>query len=69
MNFPKNGLLVQFVLTLAFDRAVLLDNITLSIVVLATRIGTLVFLKKGLVFEAICFKAKVLKTFKISNNV
>ena len=32
------------------------------------RNGSLVFLKKGFHFEKICFKVKVLETFKISSD-
>ena len=55
-----------FVLTLASDRAVLYGKIAYSILVLLTIKRYSTFLKRVCVFQKICFKIEVLKTFKIS---
>ena len=56
---------IQFILTFASDRAVLYGNKAFSILVLSTKKRYSSFLKKGFVFKKICFKVKVLKSFKI----
>ena len=48
-------------LTLAFERAVLFGNVTLSIVVLSAKKRYYIFHKKALFFQKIYFKVKVLK--------
>ena len=48
----------------AFDRAVLNGNDVLSILVVSTKKRYSSFLKKVFVFQKICFKVKVLKTFE-----
>ena len=58
---------VLFVSTLTFDRAVLYGNITFSILVLSTKRRSSIFWEKLFVFQNICLKVKVLKTFKISS--
>ena len=55
-----------FVLTLASDTAVLYGNDAFSILVLLTKKWYSSFLKKVFTLQKICFKVKVLKTFKIS---
>ena len=55
-----------FVLTLASDRAVLYGNVAFSILVLSTKKWYSSFLKRVCVSYKICFKANVMKTFKIS---
>ena len=52
------------VLKLASDMAVLSGNDAFSILVLSTKRWYSSFLKKSFVFQKICFKVKVLKTFK-----
>ena len=54
-----------FVLTLALDIAVLYENDAVLILVLSTKRRYSSFSKKAFVFHKICFKVKVLKTFKI----
>ena len=56
-----------FVLALGSDGAVFFENVAFSILVLSTKNGTPVFLKKVLVFQKTCFRIKVLKTSKISS--
>ena len=56
---------IQYVLILAFSRAVFHANVALSIVTPSTKWSSS-FLKKILVFQKTCSKNKVLKTFKIS---
>ena len=51
-------------LTLAFDRADLNGNDVLSILLASTKKRYSSFLKKVFVFQKICFKVKVLKTFE-----
>ena len=58
-------LTIQFILTFASDRALLYGNKAFSILVLSTKKQHSSFLKKGFVFKKICFKVKVLKSFKI----
>ena len=55
---------ILFVLTLASDRAVLNGNDVFSISVASTKKRYSIFLKKVFVFQEICFKVKVLKTFE-----
>ena len=55
-------------LTLAFERAVLFGNVTLSIVVLSAKKQYYIFHKKALFFQKIYFKVKVLKMLKISSD-
>ena len=57
---------IQFVLTLAFDMALLYENVALLFVVIRTKKWYSSFLRKVLVFQKTCFKVKFLKTFKIS---
>ena len=57
-----------FVLTLAFERAVLHGNAALLILVLSTRNGTSVFLKRFLLFRKFCFEMQVLRKFQIFIN-
>ena len=76
-NFQKNkvvtGKTLFFVIdpfcschsTLASDRAVLKGNDVFSILVLSTKKQCSSFLKKVFIFQKICLKVKVLKTFKI----
>ena len=61
-------LIILFVLTLTFDMALLYGNDVFSILVLSTKKRYSSFLKKVFVFQKICFKVKVLKTFKISTD-
>ena len=61
-------LTILIVLTLASDMAVLYGNDAFSILVLSTKNRYSSFLKKVFVFQKICFKIKVLKTFKISTD-
>ena len=56
------------ILTLASDLAVLYGNNAFSIFVLSTKKWHSMFLKKNFVFQKICFKVEVLKTFKASTN-
>ena len=55
---------ILFVLTLASDRTVLNGNDAFSILVVSTKKRYSSFLKKVFVFQKICFKVKVLKTFE-----
>ena len=57
-----------FVLTLAFDVVVLYGNDTFSVLLPSTKKHYPSFLKKIFVFQKVCFKVKVLKTFKISTD-
>ena len=59
---------ILFALTLACEGAVLHRNIALSILVLSTKKLYSSFLKKVFLFQKICFKVKVLKSFKISSG-
>ena len=59
---------ILFVLTLASEMAVLCRNIAFSILLLSTKNRYSSFLKKLFVFQKVCFKVKVSKTFKISSN-
>ena len=54
-----------FVLTLASDMVVLYGTVAFSIFVLSTKKLYSSFLKKAFVLQKICFKVKVLKTFKM----
>ena len=54
------------ILALAFDMAVLYENDAVSILVLSTKKRYSSYLKKIFIFQKICFKVKVLKSFKIS---
>ena len=65
---PQIKLVTLFFLTLASDIAVLYENDASSILVLSTKKGYCTFLKRAFVFQKICFKGKVLKTFKISTD-
>ena len=58
----------MFILLLASDVAVLCGHDVFSILVLSTEKAVLQFFQKGFHFPEICFKVKVLKTFKISSN-
>ena len=55
-------------LTLAFDRVVLFGSFAFSIVVLSTKKRYSIFLRKVFVLKEICFRAKVMKMFKIFNE-
>ena len=55
---------ILFVLTLAFDRAVLNGNYVFSILVVSTKKPYSSFLKKVFVLQKMYFKVKVLKTFE-----
>ena len=55
---------ILFLLTLASDRAVLNGNGVFSILVVSSKKQYSSFLKKILVFQKICLKVKVLKTFE-----
>ena len=55
-------------LNIACDRAVLYGNVAFTILVLLTKKRYSSFLKKVFLFQKICFKVKVLKTFKISSD-
>ena len=59
---------ILFILTLASDRAIFNGNDVFSILVLSTKNRYSSFLKKVFVFQKICYKVKVLKTFKISTD-
>ena len=59
---------VLFVLKLVSDRAVLYENVAFSIIVLSTKKQNSGFLKRVCVFQKICFKVAVLKTFEISTD-
>ena len=54
----------EIVLKLASDMAVLTGNDAIAIFVASTKIRYSRFLKKVFVFQKICFKVKVLKTFE-----
>ena len=56
---------ILFILTLASDMAVLNGNDKFSIFLLSTKKPSSSFMRKVFVFQKICFKIKVLKTFKI----
>ena len=56
---------ILFVLTLASNRAVLNENDVFSVLVVSTKNRISRFLKKVFVFQKICFKVKVLKTFSM----
>ena len=60
-------LTILFVLKLALDVVVLYGNVVFSILVPSTKRYSN-FLKKIFVFQKICFKVKVIKTFKISTD-
>ena len=55
---------ILFVLTLVSDRAALKRKDVFSISVVSTKKLYSSFLKKVFVFQKICFKVKVLKTFE-----
>ena len=57
---------IRFVLKLTCDRAVL--HVAFLILVLSTEKQNPSFLKKVLAFQKICFKVRILKTFKITNG-
>ena len=59
---------ILFVLTLASDKTVLYGNVAFSILVFSAKKEYSSFLKKVFVFQKICFKVKVFKTFKISSD-
>ena len=59
---------ILFALTLAFERAVLYENVASLFVVHWIIKHCSSFLRKVLVFQKIYFKIRVLKTFKISND-
>ena len=61
-------LTILFDLTLASNITVLYGNDAFSILVLSTQKRFSSFLEKVFVFQKICFKDKVLKTFKISTD-
>ena len=61
-------LLVQFALTVVFDREVLYGNVALSITVILIKKRYPSVLKKVLLSETIRFKVKVMKTFKIFSD-
>ena len=54
---------ILFVLTLASGRTVLNENYMFSILVVSTKIWYSCFLNMIYVFQEICFKVKVVKTF------
>ena len=58
-------LTILFVLTLVSGMAVLYGNDAISILVLSTKKQYSSFSEKVFLFQKICFKVKVLKTFKI----
>ena len=55
-------------LILASDMAVLYGNHAFPFLVLSTKKRYSSFLKKVIVFQKICFKVKVLKSFKIATD-
>ena len=57
--------MILFVFTLAPDIAVLYGNDIFSILLLSTKKQYSRFLKKVSVFQKICFKVKLSRTFKI----
>ena len=59
---------ILFALPLASDMMALYGNDAFSILVLTTKKRYSSFLKKVFVLQKICFKVKVLKTFKISTD-
>ena len=59
---------ILFALTLTSDMAVLYGNDALSMLVLSTKKWYSSFLKRVFVFQKICLKVKLLKTFKISTD-
>ena len=59
---------ILFVLTLASDMAVLYGNYLFSVLLLSNKIRYSSFFKKVFVFQKICFKVNVLKTFKIFSD-
>ena len=59
---------ILFVLKLASDRVLLYGNLTFSILLLSTKMRYSNFFKKVYVFENICFKVEVQKTFNISSD-
>ena len=59
---------ILFALTLVLDIAVLYRKDAFSILVLSTKKGYSSFSNKVLVFQKLCFKVKVLKTFTISSD-
>ena len=61
-------LTILFVLTLASDMTVLYGNDVFSILVILTENRYSSLLKKVFVLQKICFKVKVLKTFKVSTD-
>ena len=61
-------LTILFVLTLTSDMAVIYGNDAFSVLVLSTKKRCSSFLKKVFFFQKICFKVKLLKTFKISTD-
>ena len=50
------------------DKVVLYKNVKFSALVLSTKKGYSSVLKKVFAFQKICFKVKVLKTFKVSSD-
>ena len=65
VNFVLTSLSI---LTLVFDKAVLYGNVALSIVILSSKKSFDSLFLKSLVFQKICFKVKVMKTFKIFSD-
>ena len=59
---------ILFVLTLVFTRAVWYGNVAFSITVLSSKKRYSSFLKKDLVFQKTCLKAKVIRTHKIPSD-
>ena len=59
---------ILFVLILASDKAVLCRNIAFSIFVISTKKRYSSSLKKVFVFQKICFKVTLLKTFEMSSD-
>ena len=62
-------LLIHLVLILAFDRSVFYGNVALLMAVLPIQKRYLSFFKKVLVFQRICLKIKLLKTFQTFSSV
>ena len=57
---------ILLVLTMASDKAILFENVALSILIYLTKKQYSSFLIKVFFFQKIYFKVKLLKTFKIS---
>ena len=65
---PICSIIILFVLRLAFDTAVFYGNNALSVLVFSTKRRVSSFLIKVFIFQKICFKVTILKTFKISTD-